>query len=131
MNKKLVKKIVLWAGGLTCLGLGTAALAISGVGGIAANVTSNLGNVAKLITAASYTAGMGFAVGAIVKFKAHKDNPTQVTIGMPIALLFIGAALIFVPSVFGSAGTTLFGSSGTVAGVSGTAGFGANKAPKS
>jgi intracellular multiplication protein IcmD len=123
MNKKLVKKIVLWTGALTCLGLGTAALAISGIGGIASNVTSNLNNIAKLITAASYTAGMGFAVGAIVKFKAHKDNPTQVTIGMPIALLFIGAALIFVPSVFGSAGQTLFGTSGTVAGVSGTTTF--------
>ena len=127
MNKKRVKKIVLWVGGLTCLGIGTAALAISGVGSIAANVTGNLGSIAKLITAASYTAGMGFAVGAIVKFKAHKDNPTQVTIGMPIALLFIGAALIFVPSVFGSSGATLFGSSGTVAGVSGVTTFSGGK----
>jgi intracellular multiplication protein IcmD len=125
MNKKSVKKIVLWVGGLTCLGLGTAALAISGIGSIASNVTGNLGNIAKLITAGSYTAGMGFAVGAIVKFKAHKDNPTQVPIGMPIALLFIGAALIFVPSIFASSGATLFGSSGTTAGVSGTTGFGA------
>jgi intracellular multiplication protein IcmD len=127
MNKKLVKKIVLWVGGLTFLGMGTAALAVSGVGSIAANVTSNLGNIAKLITAGSYTAGMGFAVGAIVKFKAHKDNPTQTTIGVPIALLFIGAALIFIPSVFATSGATLFGTSGNVAGVSGTTGFGAKQ----
>jgi intracellular multiplication protein IcmD len=128
MNKKLLKKVVLCVGAFGSLVLGTVALAASGGGGIgtiAANVTSNLGNIAKLITAGSYVAGMGFAVGAIVKFKAHKDNPTQVTIGMPIALLFVAAALIFIPSVFGSSGATLFGASGTVAGVSGVTSFGA------
>lgn len=127
MNKKSMKKIALIVGGAACLAIGTAAFAVvsSGIGGIASQVTSNLGSIAKLITAASYTAGLGFAVGAIVKFKAHKDNPTQVPIGMPIAMLFIGAALIFAPSVFTSTGATLFGQSGTVAGVSGVSGFGA------
>lgn len=130
MNKKVIKKVVLLLAGLTCFGFGTAALAVvnSGLGGIAGQVTSNLGNVAKLITAASYVAGLAFGVGAIVKFKAHKDNPTQVPIGMPIALLFVGAALIFIPSVFKSSGATLFGQSGTVAGVSGVTSFGATKA---
>ncbi|MES2218097.1 MAG: type IV secretion protein IcmD [Pseudomonadota bacterium] len=129
MNKKTVKKIVLWIGGLTCFSAATAALAVvnSGLGGIANQVTSNLGSVAKLITAASYVAGMGFAVGSIVKFKAHKDNPTQIPIGMPIALLFVAAALIFIPSVFKSSGATLFGQSGTVAGVSGVTTFGGTK----
>ncbi|HSW70346.1 MAG TPA: hypothetical protein VLH77_00005, partial [Gammaproteobacteria bacterium] len=36
-----------------------------GIGTIAANVTGNLSNIAKLITAGSYVAGMAFAVGAI------------------------------------------------------------------
>jgi intracellular multiplication protein IcmD len=71
---------------------------------------------------------MAFAVGAIVKFKAHKDNPTQIPIGQPIALLFVGAALIFVPTVFKVSGATLFGSSGYVAGASGIASFGASVA---
>ena len=117
---------------LVCFSMGTAALAAAsgtGVGAIATQVTTNLGAIAKLITAGAYVAGMAFAVGAIVKFKAHKDNPTQVPIGMPIALLFIGAALIFVPSVFKSAGGTMFGSSGYVATVSGIQSFGATKAP--
>jgi intracellular multiplication protein IcmD len=91
-------------------------------------VTSNVGNIARLVTAASYVAGMAFAVGAIVKFKAHKDNPTQIPIGTPIALLFVGAALIFIPTVFKVSGSTLFGSSGAVAGVSGVTSFGAPKA---
>ena len=124
-----MKRVILGVLALTCLTVGTAALAISGIGSVAAQVTSNVGNIAKLVTAASYVAGMAFAVGAIVKFKAHKDNPTQIPIGTPIALLFVGAALIFVPTVFKVSGSTLFGTSGTVAGVSGITSFGATKAP--
>jgi intracellular multiplication protein IcmD len=116
---------------LSCLVVGTASLAAtSGVGSVAANITGNLTAVARLITAASYVVGMAFAVGAIVKFKAHKDNPTQIPIGQPIALLFVGAALIFMPTVFKVSGATLFGSSGTVASASGIVDFGAPKAGK-
>ncbi|VVC76680.1 hypothetical protein AQUSIP_20040 [Aquicella siphonis] len=124
-----MKKVTLGLLALVCLGIGTAALAqVSGVGSVAAKVTSNVANIARLITAASYVAGMAFAVGAIVKFKAHKDNPTQIPIGTPIALLFVGAALIFIPTVFKVSGATLFGGSGEVAGVSGVVSFGVQKA---
>src|SRR3990167_9179470 len=125
-----MKKVILILLGLSCFILGTAALAISGAGSVAEQMTTNISGFAKLITAAAYVAGMAFVVGAIVKFKAHKDNPTQIPIGTPIALLFIGAALIFVPSVFKVSGSTLFGGSGMVAGVSGVTGFGATKAPE-
>ena len=83
----------------------------------------NLGNLAQLITAGSYVAGLGFAVGAIVKFKQHKDNPTQSPISTPIALLFISAALMFIPSVFKSAGGTLFGNEATAISTDGIAAF--------
>lgn len=121
-----MKKVILGLVSLSCFTLGTVALAAvsGGVGTVAQNVTSNLSAVAKLITAASYVAGMAFAVGAVVKFKAHKDNPTQVPIGGPIALLFVGAALIFIPTVFKVTGATLFGGSGAVGGVSGITSFG-------
>jgi intracellular multiplication protein IcmD len=123
MNKKMLKTIILSVAGVACFGITVSAFALSGIGSIASNVTSNLGAIAKLITAGSYVAGMAFAVGAVVKFKAHKDNPTQVTIGMPIALLFVAAALIFIPSVFSSSGATLFGAGATVGGVSGVSSF--------
>jgi intracellular multiplication protein IcmD len=116
---------------LACFGVAAVALAqqgqtsdaAMGVGGVAAKVTSNVANIARLITAASYVAGMAFAVGAIVKFKAHKDNPTQIPIGTPIALLFVGAALIFIPTVFRVSGQTMFGASGQVSTVSGLTSF--------
>lgn len=120
-----MKKVTLGLLALVCLSIGTMALAQSnlGVGGVAAKVTGNVAAIAKLITAASYVAGMAFAVGAIVKFKAHKDNPTQIPIGTPIALLFVGAALIFIPTVFKVSGQTLFGASGQVSSVSGLTSF--------
>ncbi|RDI48619.1 type IV secretion protein IcmD [Aquicella lusitana] len=124
-----MKKVILALLAFACFVAGTAAFAaISGVGSVAAQVTTNVGAIARLVTAASYVAGMAFAVGAIVKFKAHKDNPTQIPIGTPIALLFVGAALIFMPTVFKVGGATLFGQSGTVAGVSGITSFGAPQA---
>ncbi|OGT56316.1 MAG: hypothetical protein A3F43_00745 [Gammaproteobacteria bacterium RIFCSPHIGHO2_12_FULL_42_10] len=121
-----MKRVIIGVSALLCLTMSTVLLAAvsGGIGTVAQNVTANLSAVAKLITAASYVAGMAFAVGAVVKFKAHKDNPTQIPIGTPIALLFVGAALIFIPTVFKVSGTTLFGSSGAVAGISGITSFG-------
>ena len=122
-----MKKMILWAFGLTCVATGTAALAVSGIGGIATTATANLAPIARLITAASYVAGLAFAVGAVVKFKTHKDNPTQVPIGTPIAMLFVGAALIFIPSVFKATGSTLFGASGVASTASGITSFDSKK----
>lgn len=68
------------------------------------------GNIASLITAGSYVAGFGFALGAILKFKQHKDNPTQIPVGTPIALVFIAAALLFLPTLLPATGATDFAS---------------------
>ena len=65
------------------------------VGTMADNITSSFGSLTKLITAGSYAAGAMFSVAQIEKFKMHADNPTQVPVGTPIALLFAAAALTF------------------------------------
>jgi len=111
LSLKVRKAIILFSASALCMCLGTVAFATSGsgvtIGGIAGNVLSSMPNLAKLITAGAYIAGLGFGVGAIVQFKAHKDNPTQVQLSKPIALIFVAAALLFIPSVFKSAGTTM------------------------
>lgn len=83
------------------------------LGTAASNITGNFADVARLITAASYIAGLGFALSSLLKFKQHKDNPQQIPIGTPIALLFIGAALVFLPTIIGVANQTLFSGSGS------------------
>ncbi|MBV8803125.1 MAG: type IV secretion protein IcmD [Gammaproteobacteria bacterium] len=129
MNKASLKKIGLLAiSSVLCLLVASVAEALSGLSSVATNVTGNLTGLAKLITAGSYVAGLGFGVGSVVKFKAHKDNAAQTPIGQPIALLFVAAALIFIPSVYQTTGGTLFGNSGVVGGISGVTGFGAKKA---
>jgi intracellular multiplication protein IcmD len=90
------------------------------LGNMASSMTSSFGSVAKLITAGSYLAGLGFSIGAIMKFKQHKDNPTQIPIGTPIALVFIAAALLFLPTILGVTGQTMFGKAGTTAGPTGS-----------
>ncbi len=92
------------------------------IGSIATNITTSFYGIARLVTAGSYIAGMGFALSSILKFKQHKDNPTQIPIGTPIALLFIAAALIFLPTIFGAANSTIFGGSGSAGGISGVTG---------
>jgi hypothetical protein len=83
------------------------------IGALASNVTQSFESVVNLMIAVSYLLGIGFAGAAIFKFKQHKDNPTQIPIGTPIALLVIGILLIFLPGIIGPIGTTIFGSSGT------------------
>ena len=89
------------------------------IGSMASNITKSFTSLTKLITAGSYLAGLGFSIGAIMKFKQHKDNPTQIPIGTPIALVFISAALLFMPSILGMTGSTMFGEDYQTAGPSG------------
>ena len=91
------------------------------LGAMASSITSSFTSLTKLITAGSYLAGLAFSIGAIMKFKQHKDNPTQIPIGTPVALVFIAAALLFLPTILGIAGATMFGTSGgSTAGPTGT-----------
>jgi intracellular multiplication protein IcmD len=109
-------------GALCYAGYAQAIVAGPSIGTIATTIVDSFSGIAKLVTAGSYIAGMGFALSSILKFKQHKDNPTQIPIGTPIALLFIAAALIFLPTIFGAADTTIFGGSGSAGGITGVTG---------
>lgn len=89
------------------------------LGTIATTVIKSFIGIARLITAGSYLAGAAFAMGAIMKFKQHKDNPTQNPVGTPIALVFIAAALMFLPTLYNAAGVTVFGGSAQSGSLSG------------
>lgn len=117
-----------YAGGSCSLGLTAAVRAVHGSSLPQSTGTptslSNLASLAQAITASSYVAGMGFALAAILKFQSHKPNPTtQVPVGTAIALLFIAAALLFIPAIFSTTGATLFESYATAAATDGLASF--------
>lgn len=127
MNSKIISKAgyKYWLMSAACLSLivfvsQDAVAGTKSIGDMASTIAGSFTNLAKLITAGSYLAGLGFSIGAIMKFKQHKDNPTQIPIGTPIALIFIAAALLFLPSILGVTGQTMFGAAGTTAGPKGT-----------
>ena len=126
MNNKVISKsdYKAWLISFMCISLialvSQDAAASPSLGKMASSMYGSFSNVAKLITSGSYLAGLGFSIGAIMKFKQHKDNPTQVPIGTPIALVFIAAALLFLPTILGVTGQTMFGQSGKTAGPTGS-----------
>ncbi len=87
--------------------------------GVATKITSNFAELSKLISATAYIGGLGFAVGSILKFKQHKDNPTQVPIGTPVAMLIVAAAMIFMPTIIGITQQSIFGGTATAGGAAG------------
>jgi intracellular multiplication protein IcmD len=119
--KNHLGRFVLIVVSLLLFGVGEClATSVTTFGEMAKLITGSFANIAQLITAGSYIAGIGFSLGAVMKFKAHKDNPTQVQIGTPIAMTFIAAALLFFPTILTMTGESIFGTT-TTAGALGTA----------
>jgi intracellular multiplication protein IcmD len=114
-----------WLISMTCFGVlalisQEAAAGGTTLGNMASSITKTFSSIGLMITGGSYIAGLAFSIGAIMKFKQHKDNPTQIPIGTPIALVFIAAALLFLPSILSVTGSTMFGAAGTTAGPGGS-----------
>lgn len=80
------------------------------LGQVALNIQATFPQIIELMVAAAYVAGIGFGVAAVFKFKQVKDNPTQIPISTPFALLTVSALLVFLPGIFAPAGSTMFGS---------------------
>lgn len=113
LNKKLISLLsasVLLAWGHEALA------AAQSLADIVGNVQQNITTLGPLLTIISYIAGIAFAIAGIVKFKTHKDNPQQATLSQAIVYVAVGAALLFLPTIMASAGTTVFSGSETSAG---------------
>ena len=74
---------------------------------------THLGNAfpsfGSLLVASSYVSGIGFGVAAAYKFKQYKDNPTQIPVGTPVALIIVSTLLVFMPTLTRPAASSLFG----------------------
>ncbi len=90
-------------------GVFTVAFADQSIGDLADNIRESLSGVETMIIAMCYIGGVAFGGAAIMKFKQYKDNPQQITLGQPIALVFIAAALVWLPQLIKTSGQTVFG----------------------
>lgn len=75
--------------------------------GLSTNLSKQVGAAESLLKNVARLAGVGFVLAGLVKFKAHKDNPTQVALSVPITLLLIGGALVGLPSIVSTSSKTL------------------------
>jgi len=118
LSKKIMKSAL-----SMCLGMMgfyiTNALAANDIAGIANTITGSFESIGKLMTATAYLAGFGLTIASIFKFKQHKDNPQQTPMGIPITMLLVGIALIFLPNIISPAGTSIFGEGATTGGFTG------------
>jgi intracellular multiplication protein IcmD len=96
------------------------------LGSFAANINTAIPAMTTLIASIGYLGGIGFAVAGIIKFKQHKDTPHQVTLGVPIVMILIAAALIFLPTIITSTGKTLTGNEAATMGSPDKGGNGKN-----
>jgi intracellular multiplication protein IcmD len=92
----------------------------TGIGGMAAHVTNAMNSIARLIGSLSYIIGLCFFLGALLKFKQHRDNPTQVPVGTPFTYFGIAILMIFMPMLITESGKTVFSSNLSTGGVSGS-----------
>jgi hypothetical protein len=69
------------------------------IGTAAAKLTTSFTNIGKLLVGAAYIGGFGFVIAGIFKFKLAKDSHGQIPFSTPIAIVAVGAALLFLPSL--------------------------------
>ena len=68
------------------------------VGGVAERITGQLGAFADLLTGAMFLVGIGLGAMAMLKFKAHNEDPRSTKITTPIVLAVVSACLIALPA---------------------------------
>lgn len=81
----------------------------TGIDDLLQNISGSFSGITSLLFALSTVAGLAFAGFSITKFKQHKDNPAQVTIGQPFFLFFIAVCLVYLPFILKSLGFTVTG----------------------
>ena len=111
---RMVVKVML--GACSLVGLLYAGLAMAGaadgmaLSSIAGNIDTSVVSIASILEDVSLISGVGFVLTSFYSFHTHKNNPTQVPITKPIALLFIGAMMMVFPLTIPTAKNALVGS---------------------
>jgi len=84
---------------------------VGNIGDMATELQKQAGNVADLIGAGAFLLGIVLAVAGLLKFKQHSQNPNDPSARLSSAfvLVFVGAALVAIPTTLGVGIGSLFG----------------------
>ncbi|MBP9721566.1 MAG: type IV secretion protein IcmD [Gammaproteobacteria bacterium] len=77
------------------------------------NLSGSLGSITGLLFSLATIAGISFSIAAMFKFKQHKDNPQQISVGQPIGLFFLGVIMLWLPYMIQAIGYTITGAKNT------------------
>lgn len=95
---------------------------VTDIGDMASGLQAQAGDIADLIGAAAFLLGICIAIIGLLKFRQHSQNPNDSSARLSTAftLVFVGAALVAVPTTLGVGIGSLFGSGSTNVSVDGS-----------
>ena len=95
---------------------------VGNIGDMAAELQHQAGNIADLIGAVAFLLGIILAVAGLLKFKQHSQNPgdPSARLSSAFTLVFVGAALVAIPTTLGVGIGSLFGTGTMNVSVDGT-----------
>lgn len=97
------------------LASGPALAQTQNVGNIADTVRGQMGNISDLIFVLAFIAGIALVLMGLMKFRQNSQNPQDPSAKLSTAftLIFIGGALIVLPTVAGVGIASIFGGGAT------------------
>lgn len=95
---------------------------VADIGDMAAGLQAQAGNIADLVGAAAFLLGICIGIVGLLKFRQHSQNPNDPSARLSTAftLVFVGAALVAIPTTLGVGIGSLFGSGVTNVSIDGT-----------
>ena len=95
---------------------------VGNIGDVAAGLQTQAGSIADLVGAAAFLLGIFLGIAGLLKFRQHAQNPNDPSARLSTAftLVFVGAALVAVPTTLGVGIGSLFGGGATNVSVDGT-----------
>ena len=84
---------------------------VNNIGDMASELQSQVGDIADLIGAAAFLLRIGIALLGLLKFRQHAINPNDPSARLSTAftLVFVGAAMVAIPTTLGVGIGSLFG----------------------
>ena len=95
---------------------------VTDIGDMASGLQAQAGDIADLIGAAAFLLGICIGIVGLMKFRQHSQNPNDPSARLSTAftLVFVGAALVAVPTTLGVGIGSLFGTGATNVSVDGS-----------
>ncbi|MDE0305466.1 MAG: hypothetical protein OXI87_11400 [Albidovulum sp.] len=95
---------------------------VGNIGDVAAGLQSQAGSIADLVGATAFILGIFLGIAGLLKFRQHAQNPNDPSARLSTAftLVFVGAALVAIPTTLGVGIGSLFGGGATNVSVDGS-----------